>query len=311
MVKQTAEFKHQSVRDLAWAIASPPLIVQPSGACRWPQQSWFEQVYEDRLSWLNTLDQDPAELEELLAGQKDRRLGKYFETLWYYWFDHHPRYQIIENNLQIIIDGETLGEMDLIVFDKFTKKTVHWELAVKFYLGVSDTRDLSHWYGPNLNDRLERKVHNLVNKQSVISQRERVPQWLKKQGVLIDETAVILKGRLYYPWQFDINGVLDKAEACVNSPAICAPSHLRGVWCTEATFDLLFDKHQLFLPLKNSGWMESISTYSVKKYYTKDEVFETLSNNMLRLPLQVQVINPRHSWGRAFIVGENWPQKNI
>jgi hypothetical protein len=125
MVKQSAEFKHQSVRDLAWAIVSPPLIAQPSGVCRWPQQFWFERQYEDTLSWLNTLDQDPAELEELLSGQKDRRLGKYFETLWFYWFSHHPRYQIIENNLQIIIDGETFGEMDIIVFDKLTKKTTH------------------------------------------------------------------------------------------------------------------------------------------------------------------------------------------
>ena len=40
---------------------------------------------------------DPSELEILLDSQKDRRLGKYFETLWFYWFSKNPRYEIIEN----------------------------------------------------------------------------------------------------------------------------------------------------------------------------------------------------------------------
>lgn len=311
MVKQSAEFKHQSVRDLAWAISSPPIIAQPSGGCLWPQGQWFRQMYEEMLPWLNKLDQDPAELEELLAGQKDRRLGKHFETLWLYWLTYHPRYQVVENNVQLIIAGETLGELDLILFDKTTKKTMHWELAVKFYLGVEDTRDLRNWHGPNLNDHLEFKVHKLSDRQSLVSKDRRVAQWFKQQGLVIDECAVILKGRLYYPVASYQEAMAIQTDVLLGSPAICAPEHLRGVWCTEQMFDAFFDESQSFLPLKNTGWMEKISTRSVKKFYSKDDIFENLSNELLRLPLQVQVINPRQSWDRVFIMAEKWPQKVI
>jgi uncharacterized protein len=311
MVKQSAEFKHQSVRDLAWAINSPPIITPSSCECFWPRGQWFQQVYEESLPWLNNLDQDPTELEELLAGQKDQRMGKYFETLWFYWLTHHSRYQIIESNIQVIIDGETLGEMDLIVFDKTAKKTLHWELAVKFYLGVEDTRDMCNWHGPNLNDHLVHKFNKLSDKQSVLSKHRYITQWLKQQGLVIDECAVILKGRLYYPMASYQKMTDISTDTSLRSPAICAPEHLRGVWCTEAEFDALFDESQAFLPLKNMGWMENISTHSVKNLYTKDNIFEHLSNKLLRLPLQVQVINPQYNWGRVFIVSAEWLQKGI
>ncbi len=268
-------------------------------------------MYEETLLWLNKLDQDPAELEELLAAQKDQRLGKYFETLWFYWLTHHPRYQVVENNVQLIIGGETLGELDLILFDKTTKKTMHWELAVKFYLGVEDTRNLCNWHGPNLNDHLELKVHKLSDRQSVVSKDRRVAQWLKQQGLVIDECAVILKGRLYYPMSLYQEMMALPVDVLLGSPLICASGHLRGVWCTEQMFDAFFDESQLFLPLKNFGWMEKISTQSVRKFYSKADIFENLSNKLLRLPLQVQVMNPWHSWDRVFIMAEKWPQKLI
>jgi hypothetical protein len=290
------------------------MISQPASSCHWLQQSWCEQAYLETLPWLKALDRDPAGLQALLAGQKDRRLGKYFETLWLYWFKHHPRYQVIENNLQIIIDGETLGEMDLIVFDKLTKKTIHWELAVKFYLGVTDTRDIANWHGPNLNDRLQLKLQNLLNKQSVISQRSRVRQWLQQQGLVIDECAVTLKGRLYYPWQNTADGQgnteTDRAGGD-GAPDMCTQNHLRGAWCPVHEFEMLFDEKQTFTPLINCGLMERIPTSGVKNLYSRNGIFETISNNLLRLPLHIQVVNPRHSWDRVFITGANWPLENI
>lgn len=306
MLKKSSEFKHQSVRDMAWAVSSPPLVSQPSCSCVWPDSRWYQQVYEDTLPWLNRVDSDPAELDELLAGQRDRRLGKYFETLWLYWLNHNPRYQIIENNLQVIIDGETLGEIDLIVFDKLSRQTMHWEVAVKFYLGVGDTRDMSNWHGPNLRDRFDIKVDHLLHRQSVISRDHRVTPWLKQRGISVDQCTVILKGRLYYPesnvgYPYQNN---DPYELI--SPALCAPDHLYSMWISQSRFDEIFDDKQCFLPLINYGWMERIPTQSVKKSYNKNNIFEIVSNNMVRLPLQVQLLKPCDSWDRAFIMGDDW-----
>ncbi|HHO59056.1 MAG TPA: DUF1853 family protein, partial [Thiotrichales bacterium] len=194
-------FDHQCVRDLAWALASPPLM-QPQGAeCDWPDAAYFQAIYHDALPWLQSLDKDPSELEDLLARQKDRRLGRYFETLWYFWLLNQRRYEIVETNLQVIIDGETLGEMDFILYDTRERCFVHWEVAVKFYLGVGDTQQLSNWHGPGQRDRLDRKFQHLLNRQSTISTRPGVANWLAERRIQIDRCAVILKGRLYYPWR--------------------------------------------------------------------------------------------------------------
>lgn len=302
------EFNNQSVRDLAWAISSPPLISKLSSRCVWPETEWFQKIYEESLSWLRRVDENPFELEELLNGQKDRRLGKYFETLWVYWLNHNPRYEIIENNLQIIIDGETLGEFDLIVFDKVIKKTLHWELAVKFYLGTEDTSEMQNWYGSNCRDRLDLKVEHLLKRQSAISRQPRVMEWLKQRDICIDGCAVILKGRLFYPWSKKQS--LD-AISNVEAPLYCNADHVRSWWMNVEQFEQIFDDKQLFIPLINEGWLERISTVNVKKLYYKKDIFETLSNKIVRLPLHLTLCEPYHSWDRVFLTGLDWPHDKI
>lgn len=291
------------MRDMLWAVASPPLMSQQSSACSWPQDYWFRQAAEASLSWMQQVDRDPQELEALLAQQKDRRLGKYFETLWYYWLHHQSRYEVVENNVQINIDGETLGEIDFIVFDKLEKKTLHWELAVKFYLGVDDTRDMANWHGPNLRDRLDIKVGHLLNRQSVLAEDKRVTQWLKQQGIYVDHCAVILKGRLYFPWRIKLAGY--SLEAML--PLKCSRNLLHGWWLKESEFDDAFDDQEHFLPLINEGWLERISTQSTNNVYAKRGIFEAVSGKEIRFPLHVQLCNPRYDWDRVFITGQKWP----
>jgi len=304
-INNVTEFKHQSVRDLAWAIASPPLITNLSHPCVWSDGAWYQRLYESTLPWLVALDADPEELEELLSNQKDRRMGKYFETLWSFWLRHCPFYEVVENNIQIIIDGETLGEIDFILFDKVTKKTVHWEVAVKFYLGVGDTREMCNWYGPNLRDRLDIKVEHLMHRQSVIGEDVRVAQWLKQRGVHIDACAVILKGRLYFP------GASNQGEGVMKIlPTQCSEELLYGYWFKRGEFEEVFDDKQRFELLINQGWMERIPTNSTNVLYSKRGIYENISNNTVRLPLHLQVGSPCYTRDRVFLVGDNWPLNN-
>lgn len=309
MAIDSSQFKHQSVRDLAWAVSSPPLISQLSSPCVWPQSLWYQQLGDESLSWLITVDADPAELDELLAGQRDRRLGKYFETLWFYWLSHHQRYQIIEKNIQITIEGETLGEIDFIVYDRSAKQTFHWEVAIKFYLGVGNTREMSNWHGPNLHDRLDIKVNHLLFRQSLISKDARVAQWLKQNGMVIDQCAVILKGRLYYPRSPTSLQGQDNASAGVISPPQCAPDHLLSWWIKRHQLEEIFDSKQCFVPLINEGWLEKIPTSPDIEAYSKKALFEIVSNNELRLPLHVQLCKPCGDRDRVFLVDEHWPDK--
>jgi len=309
MAIDSTQFNHQSVRDLAWAVTSPPLITQLSHSCVWPDSQWYQSIAEETLPWLHSVDADPAELDELLAAQNDRRLGRYFETLWLYWLRHNKRYQIIENNLQIIIDGETLGELDLIVFDRVTKQTAHWELAVKFYLGIGNTREMSNWHGPNLHDRLDIKVAHLLHRQGLLSKDRRVAKWLMQSGIGIDKCAVILKGRLYYPWLASSPGKPGGYLTSDISPLQCAPDHLNSRWLRLSQIDEAFGSKQCFVPLINKGWLEKISTSNEIRPVSKKSLLESISNNGVRLPLHVQLDKPRHSWDRVFLVGENWADK--
>ena len=311
-----AEFKHQCVQDLVWAVFSPPIISQPIISqpvhrCVWPSGLWYRQLSKGSSSWLKELDADPAALEALLSQQKDRRLGKYFETLWLYWLKHNPRYEIVENNVQVIIDGETLGEIDFIVFDNTRKQTIHWEVAVKFYLGAADTREMCNWHGPNCRDRLDIKVDHLLYKQSVISKNQRVKQWLQGQNIIIDQCAVILKGRLYYPWAVLQRCYQHEASLHAVTPSSCSTEHLFGCWFTykefDEVFDVVLDEAQLFLPLINQGWMGEVPTNALQQCVSKTALFKLLANKSIRLPLHLMLSKPIHGVDRVFIVDEHWP----
>jgi len=297
------EFIHQSVRDLAWALSSPPLVSGLSLCCDWPDSLWYQQIYQQSEKWIKSVDADPAELDELINAQKDRRLGKYFETLWLYWLRNNHRYQLVENNVQVIIGGETLGELDFIVYDTVAKKTIHWELAIKFYLGVGDTREMGNWHGPHLRDRLDLKINHLLHRQSAITRRKRVVQWLQQQGIRVDGCAVILKGRLYFPWPL----YQQKGGIAAIAPAPCTRELLHGWWFKGSEFDDVFDEDALFLPLLNRGWMEKIPTFCALKMQAKHAIFKTVSNGKVRLPLHVQVSSPRGIGDRAFLVADDWP----
>lgn len=315
---QEFKFKNKSVRDLAWAISTPPIMRLKAQSCDWPKSSWFENAHQETLNLLLKFDQDPSELDDLLEKQKDKRLGKYFETLWFYWFSQHPRYDVLAQNLQIIIDGETLGEIDFILYDKENKKIMHWEVAIKFYLGLDDTFQMKNWHGPNLKDRLDLKVNHLVNKQTRISHDPIVADWLNQLGFKIEQCAVILKGRLYYHYsQFCneksdrkkyLNRPKEKLETAetVLSPKSSEANHLRGKWFRQSEFTDYFAESEHFRPLLNGGWLESLPTDGIDKFVSKQELFETLSKNELRLPLHLQVFRGSGATEKIFLVNENW-----
>jgi hypothetical protein len=62
-------------------------------------------------------------------------------------------------NIQVIEDKKTIGEIDFIIEDKNTKQVIHMELAYKFYLfdpSIS-SEPINNWIGPNRDDSLQEK----------------------------------------------------------------------------------------------------------------------------------------------------------
>jgi len=66
-------------------------------------------------------------------------------------------------------------------------------------------------------------------------------------------------------------------------PVECSKELSYGWWLKQREFDLVFDNRQGFIPLINLGWLEKISTSTVKKFYSKRGIYETLSKKKARL----------------------------
>jgi hypothetical protein len=295
------DYQHHIVRDLAWAIASPPLLIPDNLTCVWYRDDWYRDLYSSSQSWLQELDAAPEKLQERLDSQKDRRLGRYFETLWAFWLENSQRFEIVEHNLPLRDEKKTLGELDFLVLDKQSGKHLHWEMAVKFYLGAGDTQRQANWHGPGKKDRLDLKVEHLRNKQSVICKNSSVQPLLQKMGYQIDGCGVILKGRLFYP----------HARLVESAPPMDVnPHHLRSYWITMADLQQNYEgehhQNKCFSPLVGYGWMASADESQKIPWMSMDELVDALKTETYRLPLYVSCRQKEGANLRIFIVSDGW-----
>src|SRR5690606_32898773 len=122
------------------------------------------------LHWLADLDRDPRPLLEALADRHSSRLGLYFESLWKFYIEQHPDWELLGHNLQIGSAGRTRGAFDFLC--RYRDEYWHLELAMKLYLGLKDSLDPGawhQWWGPNCNDRLDIKLNHLTQRQLTLS----------------------------------------------------------------------------------------------------------------------------------------------
>lgn len=189
-------FNHLIVRDLAWAIASSPLLVSEHDELL--TDDWFQKVYLGYLPRLYALDNQPGPL--LAFMNKTNRLGFYFEKLWHFFFIDHRNFEVLLAHHQVNDGKQTLGEFDFVVRDIKSGRVTHYEVAVKFYLGYQLNKySTKYWYGANMNDRLDIKLNHMLDHQSKLSTLPSTKQLLNDLNINIDDTRIILKGRLYLP----------------------------------------------------------------------------------------------------------------
>ena len=95
------------------------------------------------------------------------RLGHLVEKIVSELIKSSANYKVLYENIQVIEDKKTIGEIDFIIEDIITKQLIHMELAYKFYLfdpNIS-SEPINNWIGPNRNDSLKEKLEKLKRKQ--------------------------------------------------------------------------------------------------------------------------------------------------
>lgn len=95
------------------------------------------------------------------------RLGHLVEKIVSELIKSSSNYKVLHENIQVIENKKTIGEIDFILEKIDVKQVFHMELAYKFYLfdpSIS-LEPINNWIGPNRNDSLIDKLKKLRSKQ--------------------------------------------------------------------------------------------------------------------------------------------------
>ena len=142
-------FKH-----LAWVIQSPPVISGEINGSHWLNKEDCQAEYLACLPVLLALDENPEPLRNSLTHLKPYIIGKRFECFVQFWLEISPNFELLDRNVVLQGETQTLGEADFFIRDLANDKIIHLEVSVKFYLGVGTLSAMHHWHGTNLRDRL-------------------------------------------------------------------------------------------------------------------------------------------------------------
>ena len=197
--------------ELRWLVNAPPLLRTPASP-------------HDADTVLRQCASEPEVLARagatLAAQPRARRLGHHFENLVAALVDASEHYSVEARNLPLRLNGVTLGELDLLIRDHHSGDLMHWELALKFYLGQPGAPMGQAWPGPNNpNDQLTLKIEHLLERQLPRAHQPAVRELLAEQGLCPDHTALLTRGRLFQP-----------QDGTVPVPPEVHPDHQTGHW---------------------------------------------------------------------------------
>lgn len=296
-------WQHPVVRDLAWVLASPPLLAPADPDILWLGNDWCQSVWQDSQAWLSELDRDPTPLLQALTARRDPRLGSYFEGLLAFWLASpaNTRYRLIAHNLPVRAHKQTLGELDFLVEDLVLGEIQHWEVAVKFYLGVATPDGQLDWIGPGQRDCLARKREHLAGHQLGLTRQAAGIELLQELGLPPARPVCLLKGRLFYPASLSAGQPPDDAN----------PLHLRGWWQHAAAFTTDPQRQSLrWLKLPKPNWLTPVLDPELLGHsLDSNELIALLNNDPSPRAMVVVGLEHGREITRGFIAPDGWPYR--
>lgn len=241
------KLQNPRVRELAWCVCGPDLMRSPGN---------IDNAHDNQhaIETLLQLEKNPEPLLAWFEGFPHRRLGFLFEHYWqFWWLQHNPLQREYVFNHVINGENRTLGEVDALSWQADEAALTHYELAVKFYLGVHNDGGMDlptslpdDWYGPNTQDKLSKKWHHVEAHQLGRHDYHSLglpDHWHWQQL----NTQLITRGRLFYP--------LTDPHFVVPFADLLNPQHEKGFWLHQSDIPRLKDREKPtdFTPLNNNG----------------------------------------------------------
>ena len=154
--------RHPKVRDLAWALGTPSLVIHQNELPMLSSE-WWEKEFVKTQDWLLELDCDPSPLLASLDPHRGKRIGLAFEDLLRYWLNWHPEYSCLATDIPIYDGKRTVGAFDFLI--QTPDDVLHLEVAVKYYLCLENSKNWENWIGPSRRDHLGRKLTKMRDRQ--------------------------------------------------------------------------------------------------------------------------------------------------
>jgi len=278
-------------RDLAWCLASAPLVIKSGGGVIWPDDDWLRGL-------------PPYSAGAPLPRPRDRhhfRLGQHFEKLLATWLDAADSFDLLAANLQVQDGKRTVGEFDLLV--EHESEVEHWEAAVKFYLGTGDGRSMACWYGPNTADRFDIKYARLVAHQLNLANNEHATETLAARHIKVARSRCFMKGRLFHPWE-------RFAAADFAVPPEVNPAHEKGWWLSHGDFLAAFaDGNHRFVYLPKILWLAPLSPADLDAPLSFWELEELLESPHCEQATHVALVTDAGEISRGFITKNQWLER--
>lgn len=302
-------WRHALVRDLAWLVQAPDLIALPSSGR--PDRHCLGLESDDALTdYLSHLDDAPKDLERYVGAALEGRMGHYHERLWQFLLDTAPHTRLLAHNLPVLQERRTLGELDLIYAESPDPVPVHLEVAIKYYLGLTegpgDDDDQARWVGPGGLDSLALKRHHLEHHQLPLAQRPVAQQALAERlGAPVTglRQRLAMPGVLFYPWRAELP-----------APRDATPDHLRGHWLPwrdwshwrarlpgQALGAWLCKPHWLALPPRSQLSTLPTLEHRLRLHFAR-------GGAPVQLGLHLEHASGA-AWQRVFIVDDAWPHR--
>lgn len=246
----------QLAEEILWAGSSAHMLIHPD----------YQPVHSQALeaACRNALADDARNLHHELGAlaesmvMRSHFLGVRFEQAYLAACRFFGPYDVHEANLQVIDEGQTLGEFDLLL--ESANGAVHQELAVKFYLGLPSAAGHYIWFGPGQRDRLDLKLEALLQRQLRLSDDAVAKNLMASLGFAVKQVELVIKGYLFYP--FDSTATLPEVTQDNLTPSmemvksLLTPDHCRGYWIQKTHLEQLsgFGDHWVILP--KAVWLQ-------------------------------------------------------
>ncbi|MCB7480355.1 DUF1853 family protein [Christiangramia sediminis] len=193
-------------------------------------------------------------------------LGKRMEGFFEIAIRHSDRYEIIDSNIQIIENKQTLGELDFIIYDKENSKPIHVELVYKLYIyDPGFPPGIKRWIGPNRRDSFSAKLEKLENKQLPLLFSPKTTSYLSTLELTAGsmEQQLCFKAQLYTP----IDEIVEH-RSLINSDCLI------GNWYNFDEFLQMNWEDHLFYSPKKKDW--SFNPVNNTNWYSRKELLKNI-----------------------------------